>query len=228
MKYTIIHVNDRAKKQMKDNHKVLKNFNYVSDIKFFNGNIENASDVLSHKKIKLNTWRPYDGRNFPPLPGELGVWLSNINIYEYIVKNNIDKMLVLEDDVVVDLKFVGNLNLVLNDLPDNWDFLSLYYFENQNSVDSETLFGSKYIHKSKNQPAGFQAMIYSKNGAEKILRLVKRLGIQYTVDCFVFEQARLGFLNGYSIIPDKLSFIKHEYKQVKSLIDPENKRAVEV
>ena len=82
VKYTIVHVNDRAKQQMDNNKKILKSFDYVDNIQFFNGNKGNAWDVINHKGIRTDTWKPYDGRQFPPLPGEYGVWLSTINVLE--------------------------------------------------------------------------------------------------------------------------------------------------
>ena len=103
MKYTIIHVNDRAKAQMDKNKQILKNFEYVDSIPFFNGNTENALDVLNHLKIRTDVWNPYDRRSFPPLPGEYGIWISTINVWDYIINNNVDQMLVLEDDVVYGL-----------------------------------------------------------------------------------------------------------------------------
>jgi GR25 family glycosyltransferase involved in LPS biosynthesis len=119
-----------------------------------------------------------------------------------------------------------SISLALDELPKSWDFLSLYYFEGHNEYSSKTDIGSGLIHKSINQPAGAQAIVYSRSGAKKILQLIKRKGIEYTSDCFIFEQSRLGFINGYSIIPGVKKYLEHNYKNVKSLIDPDNVRKV--
>jgi GR25 family glycosyltransferase involved in LPS biosynthesis len=226
VKYTIIHVNDRAKEQMDSNKKILKSFDYLGDIEFFNGNKGKAWDVINHMGIRTDVWKPYDGRQFPPLPGEYGIWLSTINVLEHIVKNDFESLLVLEDDILLEKTAEKNILAALDDLPESWDFLSLYHFEDQNQYSSETGIGSSLIHKSINQPAGAQAIIYSNAGARKILRLIKRKGIQYTSDCFIFEQSRLGFINGYSIIPGAAKYLQHKYKDIKSLIDPDNVREV--
>lgn len=223
MKYTIVHIDDRCKEQMNTNKSILKDFDYVDDIEFFNGNIGNSWDVINHYGISQTVWEPYDGRKTPPLPGELGIWVSTINILKYIVDNNIDSMLVLEDDVILEDDFIKSLNLCLNDLPKSFDFLSLFYFEEHNQEKKENDIGSEYIHKPLTQYSAAQAMIYSKKGAEKILRAVKRKGIEYTTDCFIFKQAHLGLIEGYTIRPNKLKFLNHN-KQVKSTIDPENIR----
>lgn len=224
MKYCIIHVNDRAKDNMEYNKNILSSFDYVEDIEFFNGNTGNAWDVLNHREIKLDVWNPYDGRKMLPLPGELGIWVSLINTLEYIVNHQIEKMLVLEDDIKLDSNFIHNLNLCIDELPENFDFLSLYYFNGQNEITQTTDLGLKNIHRSNNQYSAGQATIYSLLGAKKILKLVKRKGIEYTTDCFIFKQSHLGFIDGYSITPDNLLFLQHDNRSVLSLIDPTNIR----
>lgn len=228
MKYTIIKVNDRAKDQVDHNIHMLKGHTYINNIDFFNGNEGNAWDVINHRQIRTDTWSPYDGRSTGPLPGEYGVWVSNLNIWEYIENNDIDDMLVLEDDVYLLDNAESIIDTAIKELPENWDFLSLYYFEGHNQETEDSDIGKEYIHKSINQPSGNQAMVYSKRGASKILKLVRRFGIDYTVDCFVYKKAQMGFLNGYSIKPGKYKVLDHLYKNIPSLIDPENTRMVEM
>ena len=219
-----MHVNDRSKENMNRNKNILKSFEYVDSIDFFNGNLGNGWDVINHKGIPQNKWNPYDGRQFPPLPGELGVWVSTINAWEYIVDNEIDAFLIIEDDILLQDDFINNLNLCLLDLPKDFDFFSLYYFSEQNQIDDLTEIGSKYIHKSLNQYSAGQAMIYSLAGAKKLLKVLKRKGVEYTSDCFIFKQSQEGIVNGYSIKMNNDFFLKHDYKNIKSLIDPDNIR----
>jgi GR25 family glycosyltransferase involved in LPS biosynthesis len=226
LKYTIVHVNDRAKSLMIRNKKILKTFEYIDTIPFFNSATEDPQRTLDEKSIRTDVWAPNDGRKSLPLPGEYGVWISNITIWEHIRSSQVEEMLVLEDDIALNFDASGIVSNSMRDLPTDWDFLSLYSFEGQNSPDESTDIGSSNIHRSTNQHSAMQATIYSKAGATKLLKLVKRLGLEYTVDCFVFEQARRGALNGYSIIPGKQSVLSHEHKKIKSLIDPKNIRMV--
>jgi GR25 family glycosyltransferase involved in LPS biosynthesis len=226
MKYTIICINNRSKKYIDQNIKILKSLKYINDIEFFNGNSGNAWDVINHKGIRTDVWKPYDGRQTSPLPGEYGIWVSTINVLERIVDHDLESLLVLEDDILLEKDAEKNILAALADLPKSWDFLSLYHFEGQNEYSLETDIGSDLIHKSINQPSGAQAIIYSNAGAKKILKLLKRKGIEYTSDCFIFEQSRLGFINGYSIIPGVKKYLQHKYKDIESLIDPNNIRKV--
>jgi len=226
LKYTIVHVNDRAKINMDNNKNILKSFEYVDDIKYFNGNIGNGRDVLSYKRIRLDVWEPYDGRTSPPLPGEYGIMVSTMNLWQYIVDNKIEKMLVLEDDIILQDDFIEKFKKCMNDLPNDFDLFSLYYFSEQNEVDEDTEIGSEYIHKSNNQYSAAQALVYSFNGAQKLLHIFKRKGYEYTNDCFIYRQAHEGLIDSYSIKKENTYFLKHDHEKIKSLIDPDNARDI--
>ncbi|MGC7560750.1 glycosyltransferase family 25 protein [Pasteurella sp. PK-2025] len=49
--------------------------------------------------------------------GEIGCAMSHINVYEYIVQNNIDQAIILEDDAIVSLYFEEILASVLKKVP---------------------------------------------------------------------------------------------------------------
>lgn len=222
--YTIMHVNDRAKKYMDYNRNVLKDYTYIDNIEFFNGVTGRAWDTLNSLGIPLDRWKPYDGRSMEPLPGEYGVWISTIRTMQYIVDNNIENLLVLEDDILLDKDFVHNLLLCVEELPKDYSFLSLFYPGGQNDVSDSTEIGARYIHKANNQHAAAVATLYSNDGARKILKLAKRKGMEYTSDCFIFRQAQLGAINGFSIKPNDLVFVEHNDHSIKSIIDPDNIR----
>lgn len=227
MKYTIIHVNNRAIDNIVYNKNILKDFEYVNDIDFFNGNKGNGWDILNHEGIPLNVWSPYDGRTSAPLPGEYGIWVSTIRLWKYIVDNKIERLLVLEDDILLKENFVESLNLCIKDLPEDFDFLSLYYFSEQNYPTEETDIGSNFIQKSNYQYSAAQAILYSCAGAKKLLKLFYRKGMEYTTDCFIYRQSLEGLVNGYSIKGKNDEFLAHTYKKIKSLIDPNNIRNTE-
>lgn len=222
IKYTIIYVNDRASSQILHNKKILKDLYYVDDIVFCNGNEENAEEIVLGMGIDPSSWSPYEDNDTRAtyLPGEIGLWVSNINVFNYMIKHSIEKMLVLEDDCLLNEDFPQRLNSAITELPENWDFLSLYWLDGQNLITPESDIGLANIHKSTNQPASTVAMIYSISGVKKILDLVKEKGIEYTYDCFIYRQAKLGLLNGYSVKPIGNKLATHTYNVTGSLIDP--------
>lgn len=224
MKYTIIQISDRAKKQTKINKKYLRELHYVNDIEFIDGNSKDAKLILDGHGIKTDVWDPYEGQKRDPLPGECGYWASMINILNYIVSKKIDMLLVLDDDAELNYSSKNILNNTVSELPAGWDFLSLLYNPDQNHTTSESLIDKKYIHKAINQASATVATVYSYDGAKKILELAQKIGMEYTFDCFIFKHCRLNSLNGYSILPGTDTFAKHDYDFAKSIIDPENKR----
>jgi GR25 family glycosyltransferase involved in LPS biosynthesis len=211
---------------MDHNKKILKNFEYIKDIKFFDGRLGKAWDVLNDRGIRQDVWAPYDGRLAPPLPGELGVWVSTLAVFDYIVENDVQELLVLEDDIKLNHDFVERFSACLQDLPDNYDFLSLHWFDGHNEKSEETDIGSRYIHRSYNQYSGGQAMLYSLRGARRLKTLAQRLGIVYTSDCFIFRQSLDRTISGFSVVKETGHLLAHDNINVASTIDPENLRNI--
>lgn len=63
----------------------------------------------------------------PLLPGMIGCSWSHRNIYDDIIRNNYDKVLILEDDIVIDEKAAASFNQMLAELPSNWELVYLGY-----------------------------------------------------------------------------------------------------
>lgn len=58
--------------------------------------------------------------------GQIGCLLSHIEVWKKIVKNGIQKMIVIEDDVILNENFIKKFNLMYRELPENWDWVYLY------------------------------------------------------------------------------------------------------
>lgn len=216
MKFTILNISDRLKENIERTKNILSSFEYINDIEFCNGREIDARKIIEDMSISIN-WNPYDGRTTGPLPGEFGIWVSYINIFKYIVKNRISEMLVLEDDAIPLDNFVDIFSKVLKEAPKAYDFISLHSFEGQNQKDNRTDIGLKYLHKSLNQYSATQGSIFTFRGAKKILRLLKKEGIEYTIDCQIFRKSLEEKINGYSL-KSSYNIIMHD-TSIKSEID---------
>jgi len=64
-------------------------------------------------------------------PGELACSLSHRMVYEAMIKNNWDKVLILEDDVLPLYENLVLLPEVLNELPANWELIYFGYLKNE-------------------------------------------------------------------------------------------------
>lgn len=224
MKYTIIHVNDRARDCMDHNNHILSTFERVDDIEFFDGRTGDGRASLEYLGINTDAWKPYDHRNWNPLPAEYGIWVTTVNCLQYIVDNELDELLVLEDDILLSDSFIENFLVYVSELPRNYDYLSLSHLENQNICDDLSDIGLKHIHKSVNQPAGAQAILYSNKGATTILDYMRSFGMEYTSDCFIHRLSARGLIAGYSLKPDSLPIIFNPQNSIESIIDPLNRR----
>lgn len=223
--YCVVSISDRAKDNVKNTYNILHKFNKAESINFINANNYNVKEYINNRYgLNFDTWSPYDNRIVnDPLPGEMGVWASNLNIYDYIIKNDIKYFLIIEDDAILHKDFVKKFKKVTQELPKDFDFLSLYYFDNQNYISKDSDIGLKFLHKSINQFAGFQCILFSNSGIKKIIDNLQKTNITYTVDCYVYGMAQLGLLNGYSIKPNIISFC-YENANYMSEIDPNNFR----
>lgn len=64
--------------------------------------------------------------------GELACSLSHRMVYEEMIKNNWNKVLILEDDVLPQYKSLDFLADTLQELPANWELVYLGYLKNEN------------------------------------------------------------------------------------------------
>jgi GR25 family glycosyltransferase involved in LPS biosynthesis len=224
--YTVIKISDRAIDNFGRITEILSDFNYINNIKFYNGHVEDCKKIINECGINTDSWNSVlfgEKSNRDPLPGELGVTLSVVSILNYIIENSLDYLLVLEDDAILEDDAKEKILNSIKDLPLGWDFLSLFSLEHGNLYTEDTDVGSEYVHKSNNQGASTVVMAYSLEGAKKMLKLLKAKGMEGTIDCFMYKQSVLGLLNGYSVKPN-IVIARHINEKHPSTIDPDDLR----
>ena len=69
-------------------------------------------------------------------PGEVACSLSHRMVYAEMVKNNWEKVLILEDDVLPIAENLAKLPAVLDELPDNWELVYLGYLKHEKVTPS--------------------------------------------------------------------------------------------
>lgn len=65
-------------------------------------------------------------------PGQIACSISHRMVYEDVVKNNYSKVLILEDDVVVDKTNILSFNETIKELPADWGLWYLGFAKNEN------------------------------------------------------------------------------------------------
>lgn len=205
LNYHIIHINDERSLAREDNHKIL--IGNKCNVKSINGNIEgNIEKFLDEYKINIISNSPTTGyKKF--FVGEVGVFASHYLAWKYIVENNLNSMLILEDDAILEKDFLKKYNIGINNLPKNWDYISFYahkytvngfFRENKNKKD---YIINEYVVKNF-QKVALSCYCVSNNGAKKLIKYVEQVGMNQEADLFVFGSEHIENLNAYCINPE--------------------------
>jgi GR25 family glycosyltransferase involved in LPS biosynthesis len=224
MKYTVVSISDKRKDNIYNIHSVMSGggHEFVGDIEFVDGRSVNAFKLLNDFGIRTDVYAPDDGRLEPMTAGEAGCWMSHIRALEFIAKDELSELLVLEDDAIISESFINFLESCFSDLPKDYDFLSFYREDSQNFISIESDIGSNFIHRALAQKSGTVAMLYSINGAKNIFKVARRMGTTYNIDSILYRNSISGFLQGFVVRPDIDNEVGHgEYE---SMIDPTNFR----
>lgn len=142
--------------------------------------------------------------------GEVGVACSHREIWKELIKNKYDKVMVFEDDVVLDEDFRSNLREYISDLPDDWDIAFLGVGRRNNKYgyfvcvgeifrDIDNVEGHPFVAKIQptNLVYGLYGYIINRKGAKKLLDLTDTS--DYPIDDMVFQQGGIntGKIKGY-------------------------------
>lgn len=83
------------------------------------------------KGIFLNNknWFKCGGGKYRPFKqGEVGCYLSHFEIWSHMIKNNVQKAIIFEDDSLIEPHtFIQHVNDIMNNLPDSKYYISLYH-----------------------------------------------------------------------------------------------------
>jgi GR25 family glycosyltransferase involved in LPS biosynthesis len=214
IRYAVMHIDDsRLTKRTAIRNKLL--FYDEADIEFING--ADPEQVKAMRKKYPNC----TGREWIPKVGEVGVWYSQMQCWDWAVKNN-KHLMVFEDDAMLDPKFEELWHKMLQELPADYDFLSIFVPDNQENdylyirfydeggyATAESTVSadwSGYNFGAENLAKVYQgyscvAAMYSPKGAAKLLALADEYGMWTPVDCFIFLHAHAGRLEGYAPKP---------------------------
>lgn len=226
MKYTVVSISDKRKDNIDNIHSVMGDGGHelVCDIEFVDGRLVNAFKLLNDFGIRTDVYAPDDGRSDPMTAGEAGCWMSHMRALEFIAKNELSELLVLEDDASISESFIPFLESCFLDLHKDYDFLSLYSEPGQNFLSTQSDIGSNFIHRALAQKSRTAAMLYSRRGAKNIVNVARRMGATYNIDSILYRNSISGFLQGFVVRPDIDNEVGHgEYE---SMIDPTNFRKV--
>ncbi len=111
---------------------------YVINLKKRPDKWHNIQKDFSHTNLKLTRWNAIYGKDISEnefankttalcnefcSPSMVGIWLSHYNIWQNIVKNKEDNVLILEDDALPLENFNYRLQEYWKEVPKDWDFV---------------------------------------------------------------------------------------------------------
>lgn len=167
--------------------------------------------------------------------GEIGIWLSTLDNWKWLSESDFDAMILLEDDAIASDNFKQIWDIYQRDLPDDFDFLTLWVPENQRNdyyanfafdwggtpsivpgernrdgSDAFRIDGSRLARVY--QGYGCVGMLYSRKGAAKLYACARGEGTFSTSDCAVFINAHRGLIKGFAPRPDTPMLFEYNWK----------------
>jgi len=224
LKYSIITIDDR-RKAYKD--KLIEKMGQEPEgLPSIDGRTINWVEMTDGLNIPRQEWTPTQG--------EGGVWLSNFLHWDAISKYD-EPVIIFEDDAIVMDTFYDNIDIMMEQLPEDWDYFALWVPDNQRQdymynvtydihglpqirgyvrYEGESCFniGANHIAKVY-QGYGLVATMYSPRGAQKLVDLARRHGIYTPVDCFIHDRAHAKELEGFAPKPHYLSLITYDWPE---------------
>ena len=155
------------------------------------------------------------------VPGEFGVFLSQINAWKYAEDMDYGGLIVFEDDALLNEDTHKNIEYFASLLPKDWDTFSVFVpdseyqefythrFLNDRNMKMLNIIpegAAEYLTKHKALAKAYQgfscvATAISPSGGKKLNELVKRNGMYAPVDIAIFEWAKAGEINAYAPTP---------------------------
>jgi GR25 family glycosyltransferase involved in LPS biosynthesis len=190
--YHIIYIND----ERKSNRDLIDSTLYGTklNIKSFNAkDPERVSEFYEDNPEFRLTW-------VDPKPGEFGNFGSHYIAWKHLVNSTMDSILVFEDDALIKDNFVSAYDLAMNNVPDDFDVLSIYIDPNQYDRFNQSDYVNEYIAKGY-QDWSTLCYVVSRQGAQKLVKYVVDNGMDYPTDWFIFRNGHKGLFNVYTLAP---------------------------
>ena len=148
--------------------------------------------------------------------GEIGINISFYKILNYIVDNNIEKILILEDDALsIDSQFTFKLDNYLKKLPENYDIALLGFYLFSNDYLKEDLKYNEDVYRVK-QFILMHAYILTLEGAKNILNL---LPINLPLEIFLSKNSDILSIYRHNYVTNVNLYGENEDKLLSTLIN---------
>jgi hypothetical protein len=161
-----------------------------------------ANDILLKNELFITKTYAEQGS-----AGDFNRFITHFLVWKYIYDNGLEYAIIIEDNVRIFASMNKNINSILANVPELFDYVGLYL----NNRDLEQSNGELEIATEAHQP---HAYLITLNGARRLLKLTRLWKINRSLDKQIFHYIKQKFLRGYSIKKQFLYSNKIDYKPV--------------
>ncbi len=189
--YHLISINDDRIKNKQNIHQIMGDRDYLG-LACLNGNDQSAREKFfaDNPEFKI-TW---DGFKV----GEIGNFASHFIAWKYLIHSSMDRVVIFEDDSVVEEDFIERVSKMMEELPRDWDIFSIFVHPNQHDRYNDKDSGD--VVKAY-QDWSTLCYVISKSGARKLYKYVCDNGMDYPTDWFIFRHAEEHNFNVFTLHP---------------------------
>lgn len=126
--------------------------------------------------------------------GAVGCYLSHINIWKKLEKNNLDYIIIFEDDAYPKFNLTELQKIIKNDVPDDWDIIFFGGIYNNYNIINDNIVKLKRFYET-------HAYIINKKGGLKLLS--NAFPIKKQLDSWLSDLASNNLVNIYGITQNK-------------------------
>ena len=134
-------------------------------------------------------------------------FITHFLIWKYIYDNSLEYAIVIEDNVRIFASINKNINSILQNVPEQFDYVGLYL----NNRDLEQSNGELEIATEAHEPHAYMITL---NGVRRLLKLTRLWKINRSLDKQIFHYIKQKFLRGYIVKKQFLYSNKIDYKAV--------------
>ncbi len=161
-----------------------------------------ANDILLKNEVFITKSYAEQGST-----GDFNRFITHFLVWKYIYDNGLEYAIVIEDNVRIFASMNKNINSILANVPELFDYVGLYL----NNQDLEQSNGEVEIATEAHQP---HAYLLTLNGARRLLKLTRLWKINRPLDKQIFHYIKQKFLRGYIVKKQFLYSNKIDYKPV--------------
>lgn len=139
--------------------------------------------------------------------GDFNRFITHYLTWKYIYDNSLEYAIIIEDNVRIFGSINKNINSIIQNVPDQFDYVGLYL----NNRDLEQSNGELEIQTENHQPHAYMITL---NGARRLLKLTRLWKINRSFDNQIFHYIKQKFLRGYIIKKQFLYSNKIQYQAI--------------